>query len=97
MQPITLRVANADDVAALERVAQRDSTRVPPGPHLVAVREGRIDAAISLATGAAIADPFRPTADLCELLRVHAVRRRVARGAARPLSRARHRPAVATT
>ena len=68
MQPVTLRLANAGDAAALERVAQRDSAPLPPAPHLVALREGRIDAAISLATGVVVADPFRPTADLCELL-----------------------------
>jgi hypothetical protein len=95
MQPITLRRANGSDAAELERVAQRDSSPLPPAPRLVALRDGRIDAAISLATGAVVADPFRPTADLCELLRVHAARQRVSRRG-RLVPRTRPRPAVAT-
>ena len=49
----------------------------PPGPHLVAERGGRIEAAISLATGVLVADPFLRTAELCELLRCHAGQVRV--------------------
>jgi hypothetical protein len=70
--PTTLRLGTADDVAALGRLAELDCRRLPPGPHLVAERDGRIDAALSLATGEVVADPFRPTADLGELLRCHA-------------------------
>jgi hypothetical protein len=70
--PTTLRLATADDGPALGRLAELDSNRLSPGPHLVADRDGRIDAALSLATGELIADPFHPTADLCELLRCHA-------------------------
>ena len=95
MQPITLRLATAADGSELDRVAQRDSSPLPPAPHLVALRDGRIDAAISLATGAVVADPFRPTADLCELLRVHADRQPVSRPG-RLVPRTRPRPAVAT-
>lgn len=96
MEPITLRPANASDAGELERVAQLDSRRLPPGPHLVAVRAGRIDAAISLATGELVADPFHPTAELCELLRFHARPRMVGwekRGVRHP----RPRPAWGTT
>jgi hypothetical protein len=95
MQPVTLRLANSGDAPALARVAQRDSAPLPSGPHLVALREGRIDAAISLATGAVVADPFRPTADLCELLRFHARSMRVRRHE-RPRRSAGVRPALAT-
>jgi hypothetical protein len=38
----------------------------------VAERDGRIDAALSLSNGAVMADPFRHTAQLCDLLRIHA-------------------------
>ena len=58
--------------AALERLAGLDSRPLPPGPHLVAERDGRTDAALSLSTGELIADPFRRTAELRELLRCHA-------------------------
>jgi hypothetical protein len=68
MQPVTLRPSDESDAAALERLAQLDSRQLPPGPHLLAIRGGQLHAAISLSTGTVIADPFRPTADLCELL-----------------------------
>jgi hypothetical protein len=71
-RPITLRLALPADLAALQRLAQLDSRNLPPGPHLLAERDGRIDVAISLATGELIADPFRRTAELCALLRCHA-------------------------
>jgi hypothetical protein len=70
--PVTLRLADAADGAALERLAQRDCRLLPPGPHLLAERDGRIEAAVSLASGELVADPFRRTAELCELLRCHA-------------------------
>jgi hypothetical protein len=76
-QPVTLRLAGIADGAALERLAQLDSRPLPPGPHLLGERGGRIQAAISLATGELIADPFRRTAELCELLRCHAAGARV--------------------
>jgi hypothetical protein len=69
---VTLRLAGPADRRALERLAQLDSRRLSPGPHLIAEREGRIDAALSLASGELLADPFRHTAAVCELLRRHA-------------------------
>jgi hypothetical protein len=71
-EPVTLRLAAPSDAPALRRLAGLDSRSVPPAPQLVAEREGRIDAALSLSSGAWIADPFRHTAQLCELLRHHA-------------------------
>jgi hypothetical protein len=69
---VTLRNAIPADVPSLERLAQLDSSSLPPGPHLVAERNGRIDAALSLSSRELIADPFRHTAELRELLRCHA-------------------------
>jgi hypothetical protein len=94
-QPVTLRLATETDGAGLDRLAQVDSRPLPPGPHLLGERGGRIEAAISLATGELIADPFRRTAELCELLRTHAgdVRLRPKRSRA-PLAA---RPRLATT
>ena len=71
-RPVTLRRALTSDLVALERLAQLDSRALPSGPHLVAERDDRIDAALSLSSGELIADPFRRTAELCELLRDHA-------------------------
>ena len=73
--PITLRLAEQTDDGALRRLAERDSTTVPPGPHLLAVRDCYLEAAISLSTGVIVADPFRHTAEARELLRC-ATRRR---------------------
>jgi hypothetical protein len=86
--PVTLRLAAASDADHLDRLAQLDSRRPP--------REGRIDAAISLSTGETVADPFRRTAELCELLRLHARSRRVDRKVRRA-DGARPRPALAPT
>jgi hypothetical protein len=70
--PVTLRLADTADSAALDRLAQRDCCLLPPGPHLLAEREGRIEAAVSLASGELVADPFNRTAEICELLLCHA-------------------------
>ena len=73
---VTLRHAAAGDAAALRRLAERDSATLGPGPYLVAIRDGELEAAISLTDGDVVADPFRHTADLQALLRC-AARRRV--------------------
>ncbi|HSO97369.1 MAG TPA: hypothetical protein VLP43_00320 [Solirubrobacteraceae bacterium] len=71
--PITIRAAYGDDSVALRRLAILDSAvQAPAGPLLVAEVEGELHAALSLQTGAVIADPFRPTASLVALLREHA-------------------------
>jgi hypothetical protein len=67
--PVTLRLAEPADQAALERLAALDSSPVSPGPHLVAVRDGAIEAVISLRTHEVHANPFRRTAECRELLR----------------------------
>jgi hypothetical protein len=95
LSPITVRLAAAIDAKALRQLAELDSRPLPPGPHLVAERDGRIDAALSLPTGELVADPFHRTTELCELLRCHAGRPRRVRRAARPLPpRRRAQPAT---
>jgi hypothetical protein len=69
---ITLRLANEDDAVTLRRLAQLESRHLSDGPHLVAARNGVVEAALSLRSGELIADPFRRTAELCSLLRCHA-------------------------
>ena len=95
LNPITIRRALPDDRDALVRLAQLDSQALPTSPLLVAEREGRLDAALSLSTGEQIADPFRRTAELCELLRHHAGGLRAA-GPGSPLPRLQPRPAAVT-
>jgi hypothetical protein len=67
-EPITIRRATPDDEAALARLAALDSARIPAGAVLVAESRGELRAALSLEDGEAIADPFRPTASVVELL-----------------------------
>jgi hypothetical protein len=84
---ISLRHAVSSDAAALDRLAQLDSKRLPAGSHLVAERDGVMIAALAQPSGVTIADPFEPSADAVALLRQWAQqrtalpRRRVARRA----------------
>jgi hypothetical protein len=84
---VTIRPAANSDRAALDRLATLDSQRPLAGDVLVAEVAGEHLAAIELSSARAIADPFRPTADLVELLsgRVAALRR----GERRPRPRVR--------
>ena len=70
--PITIRLAETADDAALGGLAQLDSAPVPAVPVLVAETGGDLLAAVSLHDGASVADPFRHTADVLELLHVRA-------------------------
>jgi hypothetical protein len=95
---ITIRPAYADDDLSLVRLAALDSAEsVPAAPLLVAEADGRLVAALSIADGSSIADPFSRTADLLELLRKAAapsqVRRR-GRGLTRLHRRAHRRRAL---
>ena len=72
---LTIRHAIAADEADLTRLAALDSSRVPNGELLVARVDGSLVAALSLDTGAAIADPFEHTGAIVELLRAQARRR----------------------
>jgi hypothetical protein len=72
MSDISLSLAGRSDRAALERLAILDERNLPPAPHLLALRDGEPCAALSLATGEVVADPFRRTAEVVELVRCHA-------------------------
>jgi hypothetical protein len=69
---ITIRLADYQDARALLRLAALDSARVPDGPLLVAETDGELVAAVPLGGGRAIADPFRPTANLVGVLALRA-------------------------
>jgi hypothetical protein len=84
--PITLRGASPDDHTALCRLAALDSACVPAAPLVVAEVDGELRAAVSIADGTAIADPFYPTAHIDALLRGHAA------AGARPADRRRRLP-----
>jgi len=65
---VLIRAARGSDGVALGRLAALDSAHVPVGELLVAETDGALVAAHAPATGATIADPFRRTAELVELL-----------------------------
>jgi hypothetical protein len=69
---VVIRAARGSDGAALADLAQLDSQRPLTGDVLIAEQNGAVVAAV--AGDRVIADPFRPTADLVGLLRLHAGR-----------------------
>jgi hypothetical protein len=69
---ITIGVLGPDQHEEVSHLAQLDSSRVPEGALLGATVDGRLLAAISLASGETIADPFVRTDWLRELLRERA-------------------------
>jgi ApbE superfamily uncharacterized protein (UPF0280 family) len=69
---ISIRTNECDDYVALWSIAALDSATVPAEPLLVAEEDGAIVAALSLASGDVIADPFRRTAGAVALLRLRA-------------------------
>jgi hypothetical protein len=69
---LTIRPARDSDARALQRLAELDSQQVPTGPLLLAFVAGEPWAAVQVSGDAAIADPFRPTVDVVEILRTRA-------------------------
>jgi hypothetical protein len=71
---LTVRLATPADAFSLRRLAAIDSASPPTGDVLLAEMGDELWAALSIDTGAAVADPFRPSADLVDLLRFRARR-----------------------
>jgi len=70
---IAIRLATAEDAAAVRHLVALDSTpKAPDGDLLLAVVDGEIRAAIPVAGGPAIANPFHPTAELVAHLELRA-------------------------
>jgi hypothetical protein len=59
---VKVRFARDTDALALDRLAQLSERPVPAGTLLVGSVRGEISAAVAIDGGAAIADPFLPTA-----------------------------------
>ena len=91
---LTIRRAASHDQAALARLAALDSAFPPTGETLLAEVGEELWAAVEVGSGAAIADPFRPSADMVELLRFRADRLR-GEGRAERRTRARLLPRAA--
>jgi hypothetical protein len=91
---LTIRQADAADAGALSRLAALDSAYPPTGNALLAEVGGELWAAVAIDSGAAIADPFRPSGELVDLLQLRAsLARPPARSERRSLARVLPRPA----
>ena len=73
---IVMRAARPADVGALDRLAQLDSSAPVAQPALVAEVEGHLRAALPIAGGRAVADPFERTTEVVALLEARAARLR---------------------
>ena len=69
---LNIRAAGPDDQRAIERLALLDDSRRPSGEILVAETGDELVAAMPTGGGHAVADPFRPTAEVVELLALRA-------------------------
>jgi len=81
---LTIRHATASDEADLTRLAALDSSRLPSGELLVAAVDDRLVAALSIDTGAAVADPFEHTAAIVDSMRAQIRETRAPRPAPLP-------------
>jgi hypothetical protein len=64
----TVRALSAHDREAVRVLAALDGRQLPDGPALVAEVDHEVLAALPLGGGKALADPFKPTAHLVEML-----------------------------
>ena len=71
-----IREAGPADTAAVRGLAELDGARAPSGRLLVAEADGELVAAVPLAGGPAIADPFRHTTAIVSLLGLRAAQLR---------------------
>ena len=92
-QTVALRHATTADERALRNLAALESRSLPAGPFLVAEVDGELRSALSLSDGAVIADPFRHTAHLVDLLHSHGAAKAGERRRERTGRRRRLRPA----
>ena len=65
---VVIRAARGSDGPALRRLAELDSSTSLPASLLVAETDDELVAALSVETGERVADPFRRTADVVDLL-----------------------------
>jgi hypothetical protein len=73
---VTVRLSRPSDERAIRRLEQLEGRHLPAEPTLVAEAEGRILAVRSVRTRDIVADPFRPTAELVELLDLRSIQLR---------------------
>jgi hypothetical protein len=93
-ESVLLRLCTIADDPVLDRLAELEGRPHPLGRHVVAEVEGSVVAALPLAGGPALADPFRPTAQLLPLLELR--RRQLAPAQAPAIARLAERAKAAT-
>jgi hypothetical protein len=69
---VTLRRAGDGDARSLATLAELDSQRLPDDEFLIGEVAGEPWAALGIGSGVLLADPYRPTVQLVELLRLRA-------------------------
>ncbi len=74
--PVTVRLAHDSDAGALARLAALDSSEAPEAPTLLAEVDGHAVAALPIRGGDAVADPFRRTAAMVQMLELRAAQLR---------------------
>jgi ketosteroid isomerase-like protein len=76
MNLINIRFSTNADRASLAELAELDGHAAPQGEAVLAEVNGRIVAAVGVADGVAVADPFVLTSDTLDLLRLRAEQER---------------------
>lgn len=69
---ITVRLATGEDAQAVARLAALYDRPLPRGPMLLAVVDGELQAALTLADDRELMEPYLPTAGLVDLLALRA-------------------------
>jgi hypothetical protein len=69
---VLIRPASSADDAEIGRLSALDERTLPHGERLLGVLDGRAVAALDVASGSAIADPFAPTVGIVKLLELRA-------------------------
>jgi hypothetical protein len=69
---VLVRRETVSDAARIRMLARLDDRKLPQGPFIVAEFSGETVAAMSLASGDVVADPFRRTKDAVDMLRLRA-------------------------
>jgi hypothetical protein len=69
---VTIRFSTPDDALKLAILAECDEAGVPAAPVLLGFVGDELWVAVSVATGATISDPFRPSAEVADLVRERA-------------------------
>jgi hypothetical protein len=80
---VSIRGFSERDIEAIRYLAALDGKLLPTGGVLVAEQAGQLVAALPVDGGDALADPFKPTADIVALLRLRARQLREASGGRR--------------